>query len=67
MASKTVQVKLTTACYVDGFPRKGGEIVELPELADDGQPFAVSFGEIVGVAETQAAPEPAAEDHDEDL
>jgi hypothetical protein len=45
--SDTVKVKLKTRLFVHGEARNKGTIVELPELADDGEPFAVLFGEIV--------------------
>lgn len=56
-----VKVKLAARCYVDGFPTEKDTIVELPEFADDGKPFAASFGEIV---EQQAAPKSAAKDQE---
>jgi hypothetical protein len=43
---KVVKVKLAARSWVHGQVREAGDIVELPELADDGLPFAVSFGEI---------------------
>lgn len=43
---KIVKVKLAARSFVDGFTREKGSIVELPELADDGQPLAACFGEI---------------------
>jgi hypothetical protein len=45
--SDTVKVKLKTRLFVHGEARDKGTIVELPELAGDGEPFAVLFGEIV--------------------
>jgi hypothetical protein len=42
----TVKVKLAARCHVDGEIKEAGAIVELPELADDGRPFAACFGEI---------------------
>lgn len=56
---KLVQVKLHARCLVDGQVREGGEVVELPELADDGKPFAVSFGEIQKATAPAAASVPA--------
>jgi hypothetical protein len=47
MAEGMVKVKLHARCLVDGKVREAGEIVELPEKADDGGDFATSFGEIV--------------------
>jgi len=44
---KKVNVKLAARCLVDGQIREAGDIVELPELADDGKPLAAVFGEIV--------------------
>jgi hypothetical protein len=44
---KLVSVKLKARCIVHGQEREAGEIVELPELADDGKPLAAVFGEIV--------------------
>jgi hypothetical protein len=43
----TVKVKLAARSLVLGEIKEAGAIVELPELADDGRPFAVCFGEIV--------------------
>ena len=44
---KKVNVKLAARCLVDGQIREAGDIVELPELADDGKPLAAVFGEII--------------------
>jgi hypothetical protein len=43
---KLVKVKLAARGLVNGEICEAGAIVELPELADDGRPFALSFGEI---------------------
>ncbi len=42
-----VRVKLRARCLVDGKVREAGEEVDLPEKADDGGDFAISFGDIV--------------------
>lgn len=52
--NKLVKVKLKARGWVNGAICAAGEIVELPELADDGQPFAILFGEIQK-AEAKAA------------
>jgi hypothetical protein len=44
---KMVNVKLAARCLVNGQEREKGEIVDLPETTELGEPFAVSFGEIV--------------------
>ena len=44
---KKVNVKLAARCLVDGQIREADEVVQLPELADDGKPLAAVFGEIV--------------------
>lgn len=53
MANKMVNVKLAARCLVNGEIREEGEIVDLPEKADDGQPFAISFGEIIKPVKTE--------------
>ncbi len=45
--SKMVNVKLAARSLVNGQIREAGEIVDLPEKADDGGDFAKTFGEIV--------------------
>jgi hypothetical protein len=45
--AKKVNVKLAARCIVHGQEREAGEIVELPEKADDGGDLAAVFGEIV--------------------
>ena len=50
-----VKVKLHARCLVDHQIREAGEIVEMPELADDGEPFAAVFGKIVGPADAVPA------------
>jgi hypothetical protein len=63
---KIVKVKLHARSHVHGEARNKGEIVELPELADDGLPLASVFGEIVGAAEAKPADvAPAAEEDEE--
>ena len=47
MAVKMVNVKLAARCLVNGQIREAGEIVDLPEKADDGGDYAKSYGEIV--------------------
>jgi hypothetical protein len=60
--AKTVKVKLHARCWVHDEVREKGAIVELPELADDGEPLAAVFGEIVGDVTPQPAAEPETED-----
>ena len=50
-----VKVKLHARCLVDHQIREAGEIVELPDLADDGLPFAAVFGQIVGKVDEEPA------------
>lgn len=44
---KMVNVKLAARCLVNDQVREAGEIVDLPETTELGEPFAVCFGEIV--------------------
>lgn len=44
---KMVNVKLAARCLVNDQVREAGEIVDLPEVTELGEPFAVSFGEIL--------------------
>lgn len=53
---KMVNVKLKARCLVNGQVREAGEVVDLPETADDGGAYASTFGEIVRPA---AANKPA--------
>lgn len=46
-AIKMVNVKLAARCLVNDQVREKDEIVDLPELTEMGEPFAVCFGEIV--------------------
>jgi hypothetical protein len=56
----TVKVKLHARCWVNSEIRNKGEIVELPEFADDGEPLAAVFGEIVRDQPIQTPAEPLA-------
>lgn len=57
-AVKMVNVKLAARCLVNNQIREAGEVVDLPETADDGGPFAACFGEIVKPAALQPPPGP---------
>jgi hypothetical protein len=41
-----VNVKLAARCLVNDQIREAGEVVDLPEVTELGEPFAISFGEI---------------------
>jgi hypothetical protein len=62
--AKTVKVKLHARCWVHDEVREKGDIVELPELADDGEPLAAVFGEIVGEVADEPAQPPITEPDD---
>jgi hypothetical protein len=55
---KMVNVKLAGRCLVNGQEREAGEIVDLPETTELGEPFAECFGEIVKPGKP-AEPKPA--------
>lgn len=44
---KMVNVELAARCLVNGQEREAGEVVDLPETTELGEPYAVHFGKIV--------------------
>lgn len=54
-----VNVKLAGRCLVNGQVREAGEIVDLPETTDLGEPYAVCFGEVVKPSSKPAVTEPS--------
>lgn len=44
---KMVNVRLAGRCLVNNQVREKGEIVDLPETTELGDPYAICFGEIV--------------------
>jgi hypothetical protein len=54
---KMVNVKLAARCLVNDQVREAGETVDLPETTELGEPYAVSFGEIVKPASSAKASE----------
>lgn len=61
-----VNVKLRARCLVNGQIREAGEIVDLPEKADDGRDFAISFGDIVKPKSSASSPSSESSGKDED-
>jgi hypothetical protein len=55
---KMVNVKLAARCLVNDQIREAGETVDLPETTELGEPYAVSFGEIVKPAKAPAESKP---------